>query len=53
MNKRLTKQARGIPRRSQIEIKFEGNWSWGLVHERAKGRKEKGEYSNVRKEFYC
>jgi hypothetical protein len=43
MKKRLTKQSHGIPRRrSQIEIKFEGNWSWGLVQEKAKGGKEKG-----------
>jgi hypothetical protein len=43
MKECLTKQSRGIPRRrSQIEIKFEGNWSWGLVQERAKGGKEKG-----------
>jgi len=43
MKKRLTKQSHGIPRRrSQIEIKFEGNWSWGLVQENTKVRKEKG-----------
>jgi hypothetical protein len=43
MKKRLTQQSRAIPRkRSQIEIKFEGNWSWGLVQERAEGGKEKG-----------
>ena len=41
--KRLTQQSRAVPRkRSQIEIKFEGNWSWGLVQETAEGGKEKG-----------